>query len=258
MDLREGKADQVRQGLQSGQAVLGTGLAEQLALHRGDCVTLSTARGPVDIPIAGAATEYAVGGSALYLEWRTAGKLLAVPGAHVLLVTARPGASETLGPILKKFCAERHLILQSNREARDQIDGLLQRVTGAIWALLLLIFVVASLGIVNTLQMNIQEQMRTFAVLRSMGMKGGQIVRLVLGQALFLGLLTLLPGALAGVGLAYLISRGSSSLAGAPMTFRVDLVVLAGACSIALASALLAALPPARRAVRMAVLEALG
>jgi putative ABC transport system permease protein len=258
MDLREGNARQVRQGLKNGQAVLGTGLAEQLGVHRGDKVTLKTARGPVAVGVAGAATEYAVGGAALYLEWGTAGKLLGVPGAHVLLVTARPGRSQALGETLKKFCAERHLILQSNREARDQLDELLQRVTGAIWALLLLIFVVASLGIVNTLQMNIQEQMRTFAILRSMGMKSGQVLRLVLGQALFLGLLTLLPGAVAGVGLAWLISRGSSSLAGAPMTFRLDEVVVAGACSIAVASALLAALPPARRAVRMPVLDALG
>jgi putative ABC transport system permease protein len=106
--------------------------------------------------------------------------------------------------------------------------------------------------------MNIQEQMKTFAVLRSLGMKSGQVVRLVLSQALFLGLLTLLPGSLAGVGLAWLISNGSSSLAGAPMTFRLDPVVVAGACSLAVASAMLAALVPARHAVRMPVLDALG
>ena len=123
---------------------------------------------------------------------------------------------------------------------------------------MVLIFLVASLGIVNTLQMNIQDQMRTFGVLRALGMKGRQVRGVVLTQALLLGGLTLLPGALAGVVLAYVISRGSATWSGAPITFRLDLVVLIGSCSIGMASALLAAWLPARRAARLVALQALA
>ncbi len=71
-----------------------------------------------------------------------------------------------MGTALRVFCSRERLILQSNAQLRELIDRLLQRVTGAIWALLVLVFVVASLGIINTVQMSIQEQMHTFAILR--------------------------------------------------------------------------------------------
>jgi putative ABC transport system permease protein len=258
MDLREGTSAEVREGLMRGETVVGTALAGQLGLHRGDALTLTTAKGPEQVRVAGVATEFGGGGSALYLEWSHALRLYEMPGAHVLLVTARPGEAPTLGKRLRAFCAGRKLILQSNRDLRDQIDGLLMRVTGAIWALLLLIFVVASLGIVNTLQMNIQDQMRAFGVLRALGMKAAQVRGMVLRQALLLGVLTLPPGALAGVGLAYVISRGSANWAAAPISFRLDPAILAGACGIGLASALLAAVLPARRAARLVVLKALS
>jgi putative ABC transport system permease protein len=258
LDLHEGDPEEVRSGLLRGEAVLGTGLAGQLGLHAGDSIALSTPGGPVPLRVAGTAVEFAGGGAALYLEWAAAARLLAVPGPHVLLVSARPGAARALEGPLKAFCARRRLLVQVNAELREQIEASLHRVTGAIWALLGLIFLVASLGIVNTLHMNIQDQMRTFALLRALGLKGGEVGRLVLSEALLLGGLTLLPGALAGVGLAFVISRGSAAASGMAITFRLDGPAIAGACGIALASALLAALAPARRAARLCVVEALG
>jgi putative ABC transport system permease protein len=258
LDLHEGEPEQVRQGLLRGEVVLGTGLAAQLRLHAGDTFTLTTPTGPVPLRIAGTASEFACGGAALYLEWSAASKLLAMQGAHIFLVTARPGAARALEGPLKDFCARRQLLQQANAELRDIIETSLHRVTGAIWALLALVFVVASLGIVNTLQMNIQDQMRTFALLRALGLKGSQVGRLVLGQALLLAGLILLPGALAGIGLAFVISKGSAAASGMPISFRIDGPVIAGACLIALGSALLAALLPARKAARLHVIGALG
>ena len=62
----------------------------------------------------------------------------------------------------------------------------------------------------------------------------------------------------AGVGLAFGISRGSAAASGMAISFHLDGPVVAGACGIALASALLAALAPARRAARLCVVGALG
>jgi putative ABC transport system permease protein len=250
LDLREGEPGRVRQGLMRGEVVLGTALAEQLGLHVGDHFTLTTAQGPVKLDIAGTAAEFAAGGSSLYLEWQAATRWLDHPKAHVLLVRASPGEVEAVGPLLQSFCRERQLLLQTNSDLREMIDRELGRATGAIWALLALVYLVASLGVVNTLQMNIHEQGRAFALLRALGMKGRQVVRLVLLQPLLLGALTLVPGMLAGVGLAYTISRGSASWSSAPITFRLDPTVLLCAAATALGSAVLAGLPAARRAIR--------
>jgi putative ABC transport system permease protein len=137
------------------------------------------------------------------------------------------------------------------------IDQLLGRVTGLLWALMALVFVLASLGVVNTLTMNVHEQKRELGVLRALGLKRGQVRRLVLAQALWLGGIGLLPGAAAGVVLAYLIDRGTSWV-GPGVAFQLDGLVLAGCCALALAVALLAALLPGRHAARLPVLRALA
>jgi putative ABC transport system permease protein len=259
LDLREGaaEAESVRAGLMRGEAVLGEGLARQLGLHRGDAFTLATAQGPRAVRIAGTATEFVAGGSALYLEWEAARRLLHLPGAHVFLVRARPGATERLAPVLRAYCDRHDLLMQSNADLCGFIEGLLGRVTGAIWALMVLVFVVASLGTVNTVRMNIEEQRRTFGVLRAIGLKRGQVYRVVLAQALLLAALSVPPGALAGLGLAYVISAGSSGFAGLPIAFRMDGVIVGGCCALGLMSAVLASLLPARQAARMAVIDAL-
>jgi putative ABC transport system permease protein len=257
LDLREGDPGTVLEGLRAGEAVLGTGLSQQLGLHRGGTLTLETSHGPRQIRVAGTATEYAGGGSALYLEWQAAGRLLAVPGPHVLLVRAGPGGAAALGPPLKQFCDRRHLLVQSNAEFAGMIDMLLARVTGLLWALMALVFVLASLGIVNTLTMNVREQQRELGVLRALGLKGGQVGKVVLAQSGLLGVLGLFPGALVGVGLAYLIDRGTSWV-GPPIPFAFDGQVIAGCCLLALGTAVVAALLPGRRAARMPVLQALA
>jgi putative ABC transport system permease protein len=258
LDLREGEAEPVRAGLLRGEVVLGAGLAEQLDLHRGDTFTLTTARGPVPLRIAGTAAEFAAGGSALYLEWQTARKLLDVPGVHAFLVSARPGEARRVGEALRGFCRSRQLQMLANADLRELIERSLAQVTGVIWALLALIFVVAALGIANTLLMNLDDQRRAFSVLRVLGMKGGQIGRVVVTQALLLAGLSIPPGVLAGLGLAYVISRSSAAWVGVPISFRVEATVVAGCCGLALGCALLVSLVQARRAARQALLSALS
>jgi putative ABC transport system permease protein len=251
LDLREGDPGAVRDGLARGEAVLGTALAGQLGLHRDDKLTLMTAHGSESIRIAGTATEYAGGGSALYLEWATARRLLGVPGVHVFLVSGVKGF-----PALEDFCSRHHLMLQSNAGLRTLVDRLVGRASAALWALMALAFLVASLGIVNTLMMNVRDQTREFGVLRALGLTRGQLCRLVLAQGTILGTVSLLPGAAVGVVLAYLINRGAAWL-GPPLPFHLDGLVLAGCCTTALAVALLASLIPAHHAARLAVVRAL-
>jgi putative ABC transport system permease protein len=88
LDLREGEADSVWTSLSCGEVILGTGLAEQLNLHRGDVMPLNTPHGPVQLRVCGTAAEFAGGGAALYMEWQTARQLHNCPG--VLQHESRP------------------------------------------------------------------------------------------------------------------------------------------------------------------------
>jgi putative ABC transport system permease protein len=257
LDLQEGDEITVRARLPAGEAVLGTGLAQRLGLHRGDVFPLTTPQGVREVRIAGTAVEYASGGLALYLEWEAARNLLDLPGVHVFLVSARPGNTPALGAALRGFCERHHLLLQSNADLRALIDAMVGRVTGVLWGLMAVAFAVASLGIVNTLTMNVYDQTREFGLLRALGLKRSQVGKVVLVQAVLLAGISLLPGALAGVALAYAIHRASASWAGPQAAFQIDGLLVLGSCVLAVVMAVLAAASPARQAVRLSVTQAL-
>jgi putative ABC transport system permease protein len=123
-------------------------------------------------------------------------------------------------------------------------------VRGALWGLAALGFVVAGLGIANTMTMSVLEQARELAVLRAIGMRRRQVGRLVLAQALLTGVAGLLPGTAVGVGLAYLLNCSTARLLGSESHFRVSPGLVAGCAAMALTTAALASLLPATRAAR--------
>jgi putative ABC transport system permease protein len=256
LDLREGDEVSVRHGLHAGEAVLGTGLAQQLELHRGDTFRLTTQEGERELRVAGTAVEYAGGGLALYLDWETARKHLDLPGVHVFLVSNR-GDAGALATGLRDFCTRHHLLLQSNADLKSLIEAMLGRVSGALWGLMALAFAVASLGIVNTLTMNVHDQTREFGVLRALGVKGKQVRKLVLAQAMLLASISLLPGSLVGIAMAFTINRAAAAWTGSLPSFQVDYGLILGACGLAVVMAVLAALSPARQAMRLSVAQAL-
>lgn len=257
LDIAEGERSAVVAGLLAGQAVVGTALAQRLELGIGDSLILKTRRGEHAIPIAGKVTEYVAGGMAVYLERKAAQELFAFEGADVYMVTAQPGRLEPLGEAMHAFCEPRGLMLQSNAEFRARIHHMMAGVIGFLWMLMALVFVVASLGIVNTLTMNVMEQTREIAVLRSVALLRGQVRTMVLYQALTLALSSLLPGVGMGLLLAFLMNLSTHVLLGQMVEFQADgwfVVICAAGC---LAIACGAAWIPGRRASRLAIVRAL-
>src|SRR5262249_55262746 len=150
--------------------------------------------------IAGIVNEYTGGGVAVYLDWETANRLLRLPGAHAFEVYL--DANRQSQP-LSDWCQAHGLLLQSNQELRASIDRVVKGVEGFIWILIILVFIVASLGIVNTLTMNVTEQTREFGILRALGMRRRQLRKLVLTQALFVAVISVVPGLPGGLLMAW-------------------------------------------------------
>lgn len=257
MDLAKGVPAEVLRRLLDGEVVLGTALAQKLRLGIGDEIELETRFGPRRLRIAGTTNEYTIDGMALYLEWHAAKRLFAVEGVHVFVISAQESKAPILAGQLKEFCAERQLLLHTQAELRGYIDRAVLGVVGLVWALLAMVFVVAALGMVNTLTMNVLEQTRELGMLRAVGLQRRQLRKLVLAQAAAVALLSLIPSAVAGLAFAYVINMLSDALLAHAVAFRIDPVLLGGCLGAGIAITLLAALLPARRAARLQPVRAL-
>jgi putative ABC transport system permease protein len=112
-------------------------------------------------------------------------------------------------------------------------------------------------GVANTLTMTVLEQTFELGLLRVVAATRSQVRKMIFAQALILGLLALVPGAIAGLGVAYLINLATMPVIGHPVAFTLRPLLLGGGLFGGLAVMLLAAWPPAERAARLELTAAL-
>ncbi|HOW70310.1 MAG TPA: FtsX-like permease family protein [Phycisphaerae bacterium] len=145
----------------------------------------------------------------------------------------------------------------SVRALKSQIDHDLGRATRLCSAIPIVALIVAALGVANLMMANVTNRIRQIAMLRSVGATRWQITRLVIGEALVLGVL----GSLIGVALGMHAAFGINAMTEAIWGFRPEATVPWGWLSLAigltLSVCLIAGVLPARRAAGTNIIDAL-
>ena len=256
-DLTEGTEAEVMNGVRNGGAVLGSVLSQRLNLHIGDTLPLETNEGSTRLPIVGVTNEYIAGGLTLYLETEYAKKLLSVEGTDVIVVKANPNDRAIVEQQLRSLCEESGMMFQSYVDLVKVIRDTLNGVVGGLWAVLALGSVIAAFGLINTLAMNILEQTREIGMLRVVAMTRWQIRRMILAQALIMGIIGIAPGVLTGLWIHYVINLTTMPVTGHAVLFTIYPWLLVGAPFFELLVVVVASMVPAERAARLNVSSAL-
>jgi len=144
--------------------------------------------------------------------------------------------------------------VSSAAKIRAQFEEQFAILMNIVVALLGLAIIISLLGIANTLTLSVHERIRESAVLRALGLTGGQLRGMISIEALVLGLV----GAIIGIALGTVYGW----LAAASAFNDVSLQLPVGRILLFLAlsglAAVLAALLPARRAARVSITGALS
>jgi putative ABC transport system permease protein len=258
VDAVNATQDELRRGLARGEAAAGTVLARRAGIKPGDEVDVEVFGRTVRVRIAALVVDYTSGGASILLRRDAARRLFGLESADLVLVTADPGAAAGLREPLQRVADGHDMMLRSFAGVQRFIDGIVGGVVGSLWAILALGFVVGSLGVANTVTMNVLEKTRTLGLLRAVGMTGGQVTRVVVLESVLLGLAGGIIGAAGGVTTALLIQFASQPLLGHPIraSFRPGVVATNLAAAVVVTA--LAAWLPARRAARLDLLEAIS
>ncbi len=228
-DLKEGQTRGLRDKLFQGQVVVSTVLAQKLGVHVGDTIPLETLQGTRNLKVAGLINDYLIGGLTLYLQRSFAEKLLGVRSRDAYVIYADHRTLAQTQERLQAICEKYGVLLHSNADITTMIDGMIAGVNGCLWGILVLGFVVAAFGVVNTLTMNVLEQTRELALLRIVATTRWQVRKTILTQAAIIGGLGLVPGILAGLGVSFLINRAMVSAFGHAIEFTPHpLLLLSG------------------------------
>ncbi|TAK13470.1 MAG: ABC transporter permease [Anaerolineae bacterium] len=248
------------QALAGGDAVfLSSQLAETYNLNQGDTIWLKTRRGEKPFRVAGVIVDFFAQGQTITGTYRDLGAYFSEDGADRITVKVAEGYTidEVSQRIKDRYGEQRNLNVQTTTSFKAQIQGLLDQSLALFDVLSLIGVVIGSLGVVNTLTMNVIERRREIGGLRSLGMTRNQIVRMVLAEAFSLGLMGALYGLGFGFVLAQVMIQSMNSMSGydlefvfSPTPFLVGLALAAGISQ-------LAALAPARRGAALNIVEAI-
>ncbi len=235
--------------------IMGSGAPLQVrvvGILAGDGPALGSAGRTVVLPIATAAllnVSDAGAGS-------TAGSLTGITRIDVILAAGADAQTVTAG-IVSSITSEPY-ILSSPSDIAASLRASTADVRATMALLAAIALFAAAFLILNTLAMTVVERIRELGLLRAAGAGRGQVIQLVVTQALFLGA----AGSALGLGLGALLARGLSSWLGTTGTVDIDgpaltpEVLLAGFAG-GLVVTLIAALEPARRAAGVSPVMAL-
>ncbi len=256
-DIVEGEAAGILDKLRDGQVVVGSVLAERSGLKVGSVITLNSLQGEVPLTIAAIVNDYLGGGLTVYLDRSIAETLYEVEGADALIIQAIPERRRELEASLRAICQETGLLFQSYGDLVDYIQKNMDGVVAGLWAVLGLGSLIAAIGLLNTLAMNILEQTREIGLLRVVAMTRSQVRWLILTQAMMMGIIALVPGIVMGVFIAFLLNLSTRPVTGHAIEFVVRPWLIIGVLFAEAAIILVASMVPAERAARLPVSECL-
>ena len=172
-------------------------------------------------------------------------------------VETEPGADATEVQALLTALVERAFPVAEvldQEELKELREGQLDALLGLVLVLLALAILISLFGIANTLALSIHERRRELGMLRAIGMSRRQVRTMIRYESVITALIGAILGMVLGLAFATLIAiplKDEGFALSYPIPLLIALLVFAAVIGV------VAAIPPARRASRLDVLESL-
>lgn len=255
--------------VRAGEVAINSTAAEKAGLHVGSTTKVVAGQGtagPQEVTVVGLLDwPFEVGGFVTVAFDEQTARHLFSDGNHAGTVTlsARPGVTDgelqqrvknLIGPTLLKVQTGAEV----RQESKDSINRFLQIFTYILLAFAGIGIIVGTFIIYNTFAMIVAQRNRELALLRAVGASQGQVSRSVLTEAFIVGLVGAVVGLIAGIGLAAGLRAVAIATTGLPdggLLITPSAVI--GTLLVGIVVTMLSAWLPARRAARVAPVEAM-
>ena len=255
LDIQEGSVDEAG-GL---DVILHDSIAEDNGFVVGDTVpVVFSSGGETELQIVAIYSENIIAGLSWIVDLSVWDEYFTSTQNRFVSVVTAGGVSQSEASVaLEAVVADYPQVeLQSKQEFNDSQIGTINQVVTIVNVFLALALVIAFMGIANTLALSVIERTKELGLLRAVGMKRGQTLRMVLGEGVIIsvygGLLGIALGIVFGTVITNLLPEQFISTVAIPSQRLLVYLLIAAAAG--LASALL----PARRASKLNVLDAIA
>ncbi len=172
-----------------------------------------------------------------------------VTNPYIVGIQLTPDADDTeaVAQIREATLGMGVLNVGSGKQIRAQLELVFKTTLAVFSTVAIGAMFVACFGVANLIIAEVQSRRYELGVIRAVGGSRGQLVRLVCGQAIIIGLAACVLGTALGIQSAWGGQTLNERLVGIQMKIRLPYLAILFACGIALVMALLAAAPTAWR-----------
>ncbi|RMI35837.1 FtsX-like permease family protein [Nocardia stercoris] len=237
--------------------VVSRDVARTLGLHVGSALDLPTPTGVHHVEVLAVVPYFSAVAGVVVLGLDTMRDWYQRPGETILGVDVAPGADRHAVLAAVQAASPPELNVYTGPDSVDAISAGVRQGTQLSGSILWIVVLVSTAALLNTLMLSVLERRRELGVLRAMGSGRRFLLRSVLAEAAGIGIAGALLGLTAGAAAQVLADRAMGHALSLDIAYRPSpmLVVYAAA---ALALALAGSIPPALRAARMPIIEALA
>ncbi len=234
-------------------------VAEEYGLEQGGRLALLTHRGQQAFTIAALVTEFDQNGLVVTGTYSDLKRLFGESGADLFTVKVAPGYdAEEVGRAIRSRYEDREGIqVQSTQTFKEGVLAFYDRLTSLFNVLGLVGVIIGTMGLLNTMTMNVLERTRELGMLRALGSGRWQVVRMVLAEALIIGVVSALYGLVFGYILSRVLVTVANLISGYDLEYVFTATPFLLSLLIALGVSQLAALAPARRSARVSISQAM-
>ncbi len=244
---------------QGGGLFVSSVVADEYQVERGETLSLITRHGEYAFRVAGITTEFTRQGYLVTGTFDDLRRWFGESGANQFILRIAPGydPEKVAQEIKDRYLDRYNLTVQTTQTYRSSVLNLFGQATQLFEVLSLVGVVIGAMGVLNTMTMNVLERQREIGGLRSLGMLRGQVTRMVLAEALTLGIIGVIYGLVFGNVVSHIFLYAINSISSYELNYLFNLRPYLISLFVALGISQIAAASPARHAAKVNIIEAL-
>jgi putative ABC transport system permease protein len=257
-DIYASLAPSDRQKLLAGEGVaLSRDLGQSMKVTAGDQITLQTPTGPRTVQVLALVPYFSGMTGTVAMSLDAMQGWFVRPGASDLEITVAPGADPIAVEAAIRKAVSPETFVYSGDEALEGVASALDQVIAVITIIAWIVVVVSAVTLLNTLMLSVLDRRREIGVLRAIGATRAFTLKAILAEAAGIGIVGGLLGLVIGAAIQYLTSIALTNVLSIDVAWQPSpsmIFIGLGALTICL----LGSVPPAVRAARLNIVEAVS
>lgn len=257
-DIYTSLAPADRKKLLAGDGVaLSRDLGKSMNVVAGDQITLQTPTGPRTVRVIALVPYFSGMTGTVAMSLDAMQGWFDRAGASDLEVTLAPGADPVAVTAAIRKIVSPETFVYSGDEALDGVASALDQVIAVITVIAWIVVLVSAVTLLNTLMLSVLDRRREIGVLRAIGATRAFTLKAILAEAAGIGIVGAVLGLFLGAAIQYLTSVALTNVLSIDVAWQPKPSMIAIGLG-ALAICLLGSIPPAVRAARLDIVEAIS